>query len=152
MKIKKATLKDMPLLIKINRECDDAVEKILNFTDEYLEKEFKNLMGNYHFEFFIYDDKGFIAFNPKFSGYKNCEVYWLVVSKRFQGKGVGTKLMEFIEKYAKRKKFCGIYLYTHPIRKNTLHFYKKLGYKKINEFPNYYSNSDASFLFGKRLK
>ena len=26
------------------------------------------------------------------------------------------------------------------------------GYKKINEFPNYYSNGDKSLLFGKELK
>ena len=152
MTIKKATLEDMPLLIKINRECDDVVEKMLNYTDGYLKKEFKNLMKTHYFEFFIYDDKGFIVFNPKFSGYNNCEVYWLVVSKRFQGSGIGTKLMGYIENYAKKKKFCGICLYTHPIRKNTLHFYKKLGYNKINEFPNYYSNGDTSFLFGKKLK
>ena len=152
MKIKKATLREIPLLVKINRESDDVVDKKLSLTDDYLKKEFENLIKNYYFEFFIYDNKGLIAFNPKFSGYNNCEVYWLVVSKRSQGKGIGTKLMKFVENYAKKKKFCGIYLYTHPIRKNTLHFYKKLGYKKINEFPNYYSNSDASFLFGKRLK
>ncbi|MBW2976828.1 GNAT family N-acetyltransferase [Candidatus Woesearchaeota archaeon] len=153
MGIRKATLKELPLLVKINRECDDIVQKkLLRMTDEYLTKEFKCLFNDKNYEFFVYNNTGFILFNHKFCGNNNCEVYWLVVSKQFQGKGIGTKLMKFIEKYAKKKKFNGIYLYTHPIRKNTLNFYKKLGYHKVNEFPDYYINGDTSFLFGKRLK
>ena len=32
------------------------------------------------------------------------------------------------------------------------HFYEKLDYKKINEFPNYYGTGDTAILFGKWLE
>ena len=46
---------------------------------------------------------GYIALKPFFPGYKHCEVYWLAVKKKCQGQGIGTKLMEFIENFAKKK-------------------------------------------------
>ena len=153
MKIKKAALKDIKLLVKMHRESQDPLDKILGTTNGDIKKEFYDLMKNKKAEYFLCEDKGLICFKPDFPGYRNCEVYWLVVSKKYQRKGIGTILLKFIEKYAKKKKFRAIYLYTHPIRENNaIKLYKKEGYKKINEFPNYYSNGDKSLLFGKRLK
>jgi len=152
MKIKKATSKDILLLIKINRESEDPLDKKLGTTDNFVKKEFYNLMKNKKAEFFIYDKKGFVCFKPYFSGYGNCEIYWLTVSKKYQGKGIGTLLLNFIKRYAKNKKFRAIYLYTSPIHKDAMKFYKKNNYKKINEFPDYYSDGSKSLLFCKKLK
>ncbi|HZX44481.1 MAG TPA: GNAT family N-acetyltransferase, partial [Candidatus Nanoarchaeia archaeon] len=64
----------------------------------------------------------------------------------------GKKLVSFAESYCKDQAKKGIYLYTHPLHKAAIKLYKKLGYQKVNVFPNYYSNGDASILYGKLLK
>ena len=152
MKIRKATLKDLNLIVKINRESENEVDKLTNTKDSDIRMEIYYLMKNNKAEYFILGAKGFIAIKQDFAGYKNCELYYLMVSKKFQGKGVGTKLIKFIENYAKKKNFRAIYIYTHPIHKKAIRLYKKNNYKKINEFPDYYSNGDKSNLFSKKLK
>ena len=97
---------------------------------------------------------GYVTMKPFFPGYKHCEVYWLAVKKRRQGEGIGTKLMEFIEKYAKKKGFRKVCLYTGKNMKQTRKFYEKLGYRFINEFPGYYgyrSGNTTAVLYVKSI-
>ena len=77
----------------------------------------------------------------------------LAVKKKCQEQGLGTKLIKFIEKYAKRNGFRKIYLYTGKNMKRTRKFYEKLGYKLVNEFPGYYgySKNNTAVLYVKKL-
>lgn len=54
----------------------------------------------------------------------------LYIDYQYLGKGYGSKLMQFIEKFARAKKIKRITL--HPT-KTAFPFYKKLGYKVIKE-------------------
>jgi len=82
--------------------------------------------------------KGYATLKLDFPGYNHCEIYWLAVKRKHHGQGIGTKLVEFIEKYSKRKGFRKVCLYTGKNMKKTRNFYEKLGYKYVNEFPDYY--------------
>ena len=97
--------------------------------------------------------KGYITLKPFFPGHKHCEIYWLSVRNKFQGQGIGTKLMKFIEKYAKKKGFRKTCLYTNKIMKKTRKFYEKRGYKFVNEFPEYYGfpKNNTAVLYAKSL-
>lgn len=98
---------------------------------------------------------GYVTLKPFFPGYKHCEVYWLAVKKKTQGQGIGTKLMNFIEKYAKNKGFRKIYLYTGEDMHLTQKFYKKKGYELINKFKEYYGYEEGNttaVLLCKKLK
>jgi ribosomal protein S18 acetylase RimI-like enzyme len=97
---------------------------------------------------------GYITLKPFFPGYKHCEVYWLAVKKEYQCSGIGTKLMKFIEKYARKNGFRKVCLYTGKDMKLTRRFYEKLGYKLINEFPGYYgypTGNTTAVLYAKTL-
>lgn len=152
MKIRKATVKDAALIAKINTLSEDPVNDILGIKEEHIKKYFRESMKNKKVEVFLYEDRGVIALKKEFPGYNNCELYWLTVDKNYGRQGIATKLVKFIQAYARKSKFRGIYLYTHPIHKPAIAFYKKLGFRKINEFPNYYSNGDKSILMGKVIK
>jgi ribosomal protein S18 acetylase RimI-like enzyme len=151
MKIRKATLKDCSLMAEIDTESKDPFHKMIGLTKSRLARRFRELMER-KIEFFIYDRFGFVGFKKDFAGYKKCQLFWLVVKKDWQNHGIGRKMAVYLEDYAKKLKFRSIYVYTHPIHKKAINLYKNLGYKKINEFPDYYSNGDKSLLFGKRLK
>lgn len=45
---------------------------------------------------------GYVTLKPFFPGHKHCELYWLAVKKKYQEQGIGTKLVKFIENYAKK--------------------------------------------------
>jgi ribosomal protein S18 acetylase RimI-like enzyme len=150
--IRKATIKDITLPGEIDRVNGDAVNKKIGLTKTEVTKHFRTLLKNKKYELYVFKDKGFIALKKSFSGFNNCEIEWLNVDKKFWRQGIAKKLVKFVEQRAKKLKFRGIYAYSHEIRKGAHKFYKKIGYKKINEFPKYYSNGDTSYLFGKMLK
>lgn len=52
----------------------------------------------------------------------------LAVEEDFKKHGIGRELMDFVEKYAKRKNIKAITFLTHK-KSKVLNFYKKLGYK-----------------------
>lgn len=120
--------------------------KNLNKTE--MKKEIQNRFNKGHEFFFGYKQGnelvGYITLKPFFPGYKHCEVYWLAVKKKCQGQGIGTKLIRFIEKYAKKNGFRKICLYTGQNMRLTRKFYEKIGYKSVNEFPGYYGYSKGN--------
>lgn len=98
---------------------------------------------------------GYVTLKPFFPGHKHCEVYWLAVKKKTQGQGIGTKLIYFIENYAKNKGFRKICLYTGENMQLAQKFYKKKGYKIINKFREYYGyeeGNNTAVLLCKNLK
>jgi len=123
-----------------------------------IKKGIQNRFDKGHEIFFGYKQNneliGYVTLKPFFPGYKHCEVYWLAVKKKCQGQGIGSKLMKFIEKYAKKNGFRKVCLYTGQNMKLTRTFYEKLGYKLINEFQGYYgypSGNTTAVLYTKSL-
>lgn len=123
-----------------------------------MKKGIQNRFDKGHEIFFGYKQNneliGYVTLKPFFPGYKHCEVYWLAVKKKCQGQGIGSKLMEFIEKYAQKNGFRKVCLYTGQNMKLTRKFYEKLGYKLINEFKGYYgypSGNTTAVLYAKSL-
>ncbi len=65
----------------------------------------------------------------------------LIVDKSYRGEGVGKKLMEEMEKFAKENGCHKVHLYTGkgwPTEK----FYKRLGYEKTSELKKHYLKRD----------
>jgi len=107
-------------------------------------------------QFYGYKDgilKGYATLRP-FVGYKHCEIYWLAVRKKHQGQGIGTKLLKFMEKQAKKQGFRKVFVYTGKNMTRTRHFYEKNRYEFVNEFPEYYgytTGEKTAVLYGKKL-
>jgi len=111
-----------------------------------------------HEMFFGYKEdgilKGYITLKPFFPGHKHCEIYWLSIRKQYQGQRIGTKLISFVEKLAKRMGFRKIFLYTGKAMDGERKFYGKKGFRFINEFPGYYgfaAGPTTAVLYGKEL-
>jgi ribosomal protein S18 acetylase RimI-like enzyme len=156
----------MDKIIKLNRRHIEQLA-IIDFESEHqntsklfnkkqLIKEVQNRFDKGHEIFFGYKQNdelvGYVTLKPFFPGYKHCEVYWLAVKKKCQGQGLGSKLMKFIEKYAKQNGFRKVCLYTGQNMKLTRKFYEKIGYKFINEFKGYYgfpTGNTTSVLYAK---
>jgi len=154
--IRKATRKDIKNLAEIDIECNDPVDKILGLKKSHIPRSIRERFDNGLEKFFIYYDKegykGYITIIEYFPAYASSEIRWLAVKEKYQKQGIGSKLMDFAEKYATKMKKKKIYLYTHISRlKTAVRFYNKIGYKEINTFKKYYSNGDTALLLGKTI-
>lgn len=131
-------------------ENDLGVREIKKYNKERMDKKEEIFFG-----YKLNDELvGYVTLKPFFPGHKHCELYWLAVKKKYQGQGIGTKLVKFIEKYAKKKKFRQIFIYTGQPMKKTRKFYEKNGYEFINEFKGYYGypkGNTTAVLYGKTL-
>lgn len=152
MKPKKCSKKDVDLLVKIDNDAKDPLDKKLNLTSSWKRKHFKKILEDKLYEAYRIEKKGFTILKKGFQAHNSCEIDWLVVAEKYQKQGIGKKLIQYVENRVKKLKFKSIYLYTSVIHKQAIKFYLKQGYKKINEFPDYYSDGSKSLLFGKKIK
>jgi ribosomal protein S18 acetylase RimI-like enzyme len=81
------------------------------------------------------------------------DLYWIVIDPSFQGKGVGSKLVAYLEEVAKGMKGRMILAETSsiPSYEKTLTFYARKGFKEVARIPDYYSPGNDRITFCKRL-
>jgi ribosomal protein S18 acetylase RimI-like enzyme len=157
-KIIKLGIKDINELVEIDFESEHQGDKEHKISKADKKKGAINRFKKQQELFFGYKEdnelKGYVTLKPFFPGYKHCEVYWLAVKKKYQGQGIGKKLMEFIEQYAKEQDFRKVCLYTGKDMIRSRGFYEKIGYSFVNEFPGYYgyeTGNTTAVLYVKKI-
>lgn len=93
------------------------------------------------------DFAGFIALRPKaMEGEPLIE--YLCVEHSMRGKGIGTRLLEFVE-----QTICpdddNIFLFVSDINPRAMKLYEKIGYEKVGELPDYNLFGQTEFLYRK---
>jgi len=83
--------------------------------------------------------------------YETMHVKTLATHPSFQNSGVGTRLMEEIEKEAAKAECFKISLFTTPVMKSAIHLYKKRGYDREGVLKRQYHGLDL-IAFGKILR
>lgn len=69
-----------------------------------------------------------------FQGFENCgEIQKLYVSEKMQRNGIGQRLLETIENYAKNNGVRQLYLETHSVLKGAVLLYERNGYRRIEK-------------------
>ena len=64
---------------------------------------------------------------------KSLYVHRLAVDPQFQNKGIGKKLMDYAEDFAKKNNFISVRLDTFSKNKNNMRFYERRGYKRLEK-------------------
>jgi ribosomal protein S18 acetylase RimI-like enzyme len=154
--IRKAKEEDFELILEVELESGHPLNKKFKVTKEsiteWLGPTFKDNIN----DFYVFEEEqkmlGFISLKKIFSTHKSCEVNYLAVRESFHKKGIGKKLIRFVEEKANSSGFERIFAYTGEDNLRAQKFYEKIGYLKINEFPGWYSWGDTAFLYGKWLK
>jgi N-acetylglutamate synthase-like GNAT family acetyltransferase len=151
MRIRKAKTKDAEEISKLRIE---NIKKIVSksygkkWTNKLIEwnsiKHIKNHLKNR--ETFCMVDKNKIIGVIDLEGNKLGGFY---IKTDMIGKGIGKKLLFFIEDYARKKKLKSLYMYS---TRNALNFYKKYGYKLIEKKAvNIDGVKNIDLIMGKRL-
>jgi ribosomal protein S18 acetylase RimI-like enzyme len=138
--IRQANANDLEIMAKITTNAwkinykgiidDDYLEKrtVENFIKTRKETQW---IENKNINTFLYEEKNIIK--GFVSGYKNngkydCEIQGLYVGVEYQGKGIGTKLLDYMKKYFKDDGCKNMIIWTIQNLKNNI-FYKRHGGK-----------------------
>ncbi|MGB8706031.1 MAG: GNAT family N-acetyltransferase [Gillisia sp.] len=149
-KIRLATLKDLSEIKALTESCALAMQQknIFQWNEHYPSLEIlrEDIQKK---ELYVFEQNSSIAgimvltalkdkeyeevtwLTPKNS--KNLYVHRLATSPKIWGKGIGTKLMDFAETFARRKKYNSIRLDTFSQNKRNQRFYEARGYRKLED-------------------
>lgn len=131
-KIKKLDIKRMNDVItsaienvKINKKMKDFLKK------RYIPSKIKQFSKTS--EMFVAEIRGKIQGTGKLKN-KDGEIGMIYVTPNFQRKGLGSAMIDYLQKLAKKKKKKLVYIKAlHP----AIRFYEKLGFKKIKNNKDY---------------
>ena len=96
---------------------------------------------------------GYICYGPVPMTQSTFDLYWIAVDPTFQGEGIGSKLLDFLEKNLRDMGGRMILADTSSISQyeRTQRFYLKEGFQEVARVPDYYSPSNDRITYCKRL-
>ncbi len=97
---------------------------------------------------------GYASFGPIACTRESYDLYWIVVSGDYRGKGLGTQLLEQAEEAIASYGGTRVYIETsaRPLYVPTRAFYLARGYSQIAELEDFYAPGDAKAMYLKILR
>ncbi len=97
---------------------------------------------------------GYICYGPVPLTEGTFDLYWIVVDPQTQGQGVGSKLVDFLEKVVKERGGRMILVDTSsiPPYERSRKFYLRHGFQEVARVPDYYHPGNDRITFCKRLE
>jgi GNAT superfamily N-acetyltransferase len=98
--------------------------------------------------------EGYICFGPVPMTDDSYDLYWIVVDKKLSRKGVGEKLLGFMEEFVTREGARRIYAETSstPAYEPARSFYVKHGYRTVCLLKDFYREGDHKMIFMKEVR
>ncbi|MBI4641001.1 MAG: GNAT family N-acetyltransferase [Candidatus Tectomicrobia bacterium] len=97
---------------------------------------------------------GYVCFGPTPLAEGVYDLYWIAVHPDWQNKGVGSRLMEVVEKEMLKIKARMLMVETsgQESYRRTVQFYLKRGYNVVATIEDFYKPGDAKIIFSKRFQ
>jgi ribosomal-protein-alanine N-acetyltransferase len=83
--------------------------------------------------------------------FQNLSIKDLYVDKDFRRKGIGQKLIRYIERYARRENYKGLRVDANTENEQAHEFYKEMGFERVGKVRNYGVIGETQVFFWKRV-
>lgn len=157
MKIRSLVQKDRESLLTMLEETRAFTSQEIDVAMELIDIVLKDPnQKDYEIQCMVNDQDqpiGYICYGPAPMAQGTFDLYWIAVNPKIQGMGIGSRLLDFLEKMLRGKNGRMILADTSsiPSYKKTLRFYLKKGYQEVAKIPDYYSLGNDRITFCKRL-
>jgi len=96
---------------------------------------------------------GYICYGPTPMTQGTFDLYWIVVNPNVQGKGIASKLLDFLQEVVREKEGRMILADTStiPQYEKTRQFYLRNGFQEVAKVPDYYYPGNDRVTFCKRI-
>ena len=96
---------------------------------------------------------GYVYYAPAAMTDRTWYLYWIAVAKETQGRGLGGRLLEFVEQDIRDQvgRLLLIETSSTPHYEPTRRFYLKYQYTLAANIPDYYADGDGLVVFSKRI-
>lgn len=157
MLIRPLTLQDKSKIHSILCQGDTFNESEVEVAMELVDEVLKNPANR---DYLIYSAvypaevyAGYICFGPIPMTASCYDLYWIAVDRQFSKKGVGSRLVEFMEAAIRRNNGKHIYVDTSstPAYAPARSFYEKHGYHPVCTLNDFFKTGDHKIIFRKEL-
>jgi len=157
MRIRPLNLQDKNNIRLVLCQGDTFNESEVQVAMELVDEVLKNpATRDYLIYTAVYPDEvfaGYICFGPIPMTAYCYDLYWIAVDRQFSKKGVGSRLVDFMETAVRQNNGKHIYVDTSssspyaPARA----FYEKHGYRPVCTLNDFFKNGDHKIIFKKEL-
>jgi ribosomal protein S18 acetylase RimI-like enzyme len=157
MKIRPFKKKDRAILFTILLESKIFSPEEIKVAMELIDIVFNNGNQKDYIIYCMVDDKdqpiGYICYGQAPMTCGTFDLYWIVVDPKWQNKGVGSKLLNFLEDVVKNAKGRMILVDTSsiPEYEKTQRFYLRNGFTEVARVPDYYFPGNDRITFCKKI-
>ncbi len=97
---------------------------------------------------------GYVCYGPTPLTAGTIDLYWIAVSPAAQNLGVGTRLLQEVERRLARTDARLVIIETssQPFYEPTRQFYLRRGYCEVARVPDFYSDGDDRVIYSKRIQ
>jgi len=157
MKIRPLTKKDRTRLISMLMDSRAFTSEEIDIAMELIDIVLKDQNQKDYTIHCMVDDQdqpaGYICYGPTPMTQGNFDLYWIVVDPNLQGKGIGSKLLVFLEDVVRGKGGRMILADTStiPQYEKTQKFYLRNGFQEVARVADYYYPGNDRITFCKRI-
>lgn len=151
IKIQKATIDDVDLMVKINSESGYRWKGNPKKVKGYILEDFKEKNPNNFFPFIVELDKRTIAYFILSTKDKECYIDFLSVSKTHQNKGIGSTIIKKSVHIAKKEHCNKMLLRVWSKNYPAIALYNKFGFYVKDIQKKYFKNGDDKLIMEKNL-
>lgn len=147
MKIAEATLKDFEQIYDIEQACFVEPYTREQLMYEFSENPLNKILG-------AYDEDKIVGFVDYMITFNSATISQIAVLPNYRKKGLGSKLLEEMEKSFPKEIDDVVETITLEVREsniNAISFYKKNGYENVVIKKHYYKNGENAVYMIKRL-
>jgi len=140
------------ILIDTNNFNDDEITIAIELIDAYL-----NNPDQKDYEIFTDEEdgniNGYICIGPRPLTEGTYDLYWIAVNPKIQSKGVGSRLVKYIEEHLKLLNGRLVLIETSGKDgyEKERKFYEKNNYEKLVEIKDFYRVNDSLVIYGKYI-
>lgn len=156
------------MIRSLQKEDRDKIEQMLRDTNNFNENEitvamelvdiYLNNSNQKDYEIFVDTEQdgfinGYVCIGQRPLTRSTYDLYWIAVNPSVQSKGIGTKLIKYIEDHIKKKNGSLILIETSgkPSYEKERRFYEKNNYNKIAEIKDFYDKGDSLVIYCKYI-
>ncbi|KAF0757110.1 hypothetical protein DYB25_001292 [Aphanomyces astaci] len=123
---------------------------------ETLDHLYANALGDHHYAFVSVDDEainGWVYLSIMKDTDRVWNLWWIGVAPGHQGKGVGRRLMEFVEAFVRQQGARILLVETSAtdMLAKTRAIYTRWGFTNCGEIPDFYADGEGKVTFWKRI-
>lgn len=143
------------ILVETNNFNFDEISIAMELIDDYLNKDEQS-----DYEIFVDRNEedenlinGYVCIGKRPLTESTYDLYWIAVNPAIQSRGVGSRLVSYIEEHIKNKNGRLVLIETSgkPSYEKERKFYEKNLYTKLVEIKDFYKEADSLVIYGKYL-